>query len=90
MKNLGHLHYCLILDVWQYKDQLILTQAKYVVKILKKFKMEGWKPISTLMDPCVKLRVDDPSKDVDATLYHKLIGRLIYLCNTYPNLCAMK
>ena len=42
------------------------------------------------MDPCVKLRVDDPRKDVDATLYHKLIGRLIYLCNTYPNLCAMK
>lgn len=68
MKNLGPPHYCLGLGVWQYKHQLILTQAKYVVKILKKFKMKGCKPISTPMDPCVKMRVDDPSKDVDATL----------------------
>ena len=34
------------------------------------------------MDPCVILRFGDPSEQLDATLYHKFFGSLLYLCNT--------
>ena len=86
MKDLGLLHYFLGLEVWQDKDQLILIQAMYVEVILKMFRMECCKPTSTPMDPYVKLRIDDPSDEVDARLYHKLISILPYFCNTHPNL----
>ena len=48
--------------------------------------MEGFKPTSTTMDPYVKLRIDDPSEEVDATLYHKLFSILPYLCSTHLDL----
>jgi hypothetical protein len=86
MKDLGPLHYFLGLEVWQDKNQLVLTQAKYAMEVLKQFKMENCKPISTPMDPCTKLRVDDPSEEVDGTLYRQLVGSLLYLCNTHPDL----
>ena len=37
MKNLGMMHYFLSLEVWQKPGEIILSQGKYVVEILKRF-----------------------------------------------------
>jgi hypothetical protein len=47
--------------------------------MLKKFKMEDCKPMSTLMVIGCKLRKDDESKEVDKTLYISMIGILLYV-----------
>jgi hypothetical protein len=38
MKDLGMLHYFLGLEVWQRTDEIFLSQGKYIVEILKKFR----------------------------------------------------
>jgi hypothetical protein len=39
MKDPGMMHYFLGLEVWQRTDEILLSQGKYTVKILKKFGM---------------------------------------------------
>jgi hypothetical protein len=39
MKDLGLMHYCLGIEVWQSPKRIFLNQGKYTVKILKRFDM---------------------------------------------------
>ena len=50
MKDLGMMHYFLGMEVWQNADGISLGQGKYVVEILKRFRMMDCKYISTPMD----------------------------------------
>jgi hypothetical protein len=43
MKDLGELHYCLVLEVWRNLGQTIVCQSKYIREILKRFKMDQYK-----------------------------------------------
>ena len=45
------------------------------------------KAMTTPMTTNLKLLNDDTSKAVDATLYRQIIGSLMYLTNTRPNIC---
>lgn len=47
--------------------------------MLKKFKMEDCKPVSTPMITGCRLCADDGSADIDKKLYRSLIGSLLYL-----------
>jgi hypothetical protein len=49
MKDLGMMHYFLGLGVWQRSDGIFLNQGKYVMEILKRFKMLECKAMVTLM-----------------------------------------
>jgi hypothetical protein len=49
MKELGMMHYFLGLEVWQKLDEIFLNQGKYIVEILKRFRMMDCKSIPTLM-----------------------------------------
>jgi hypothetical protein len=64
----------------------VLGQGKYAVEILKKFRMEDCRSMSTPM--IINLRKLNVSEDelVDPTLYMQLIGSLMYLVNTRPNI----
>lgn len=79
MKDLEELHYCLGLEVWRDYGQTFRTQWKYVIRLLKKFRMEQCKAASVPLQQNLKLRIEDDSKEVDATLYRQLVGSLIYL-----------
>ena len=83
MKDLGMMHYFLELEVWQHSDEIFLNQGKYTVEILKRFGMLDCKDMTTSL----KLLNDDTSKAVDATLYRQIIGSLMYLTNTRPDIC---
>jgi hypothetical protein len=87
MKYLGLMHYFLGLEVWQSPERIFLNQGKYTVKILKRFDMLECKPMNTPMEAKLKLLVDTSSDLIDATLYREIIGSLMYLTNTKPDIC---
>ena len=87
MKDLDMMHYFLGLEVWQEPGEIVLSQGKYAVEILKRFGMMDCKSISMSMTTNLKLLGDTTSKTVDATLYKQMIGSLMYLTNTRPNIC---
>jgi hypothetical protein len=87
MKDLGLMHYYLGLEVWQKHGEIFLGQGKYVVKILQKFGMMDCKSMATPMVTDLRKLRDSDSDPVDSSLYRQLIGSLMYLVNTRPNIC---
>ena len=69
MKDLGMMHYFLGMEVWQNVDGISLGQGKYVVEILKRFKMMDCKAMTTPMASNLKLLSDASLEAVDATMY---------------------
>eukprot|EP00253_Pinus_taeda_P007893 PITA_07893 len=86
MKDLGSLHYCLGLEVFRDTGQTFLTQGKYAKNLLEKFGMDQCRTTATPLQQNLKLSSDDGTKEVDATMYRQLVGSLIYLTTTRPNL----
>jgi hypothetical protein len=87
MKDLGLMHYFLGLEVWQSPTRIFLNQGKYTVEILKRFDMLECKPMNTHMEAKLQLLVNTLSDLIDATLYRQIIGSLMYLMNTRPDIC---
>ena len=83
------MHYLLELQVWKRNDEIFLSQGKYTVEILKKFGMLNYKPMATPMVMNMKkLCVSSfDSDEIDLTPYKQLIGSLMYLINTRPDIC---
>eukprot|EP00253_Pinus_taeda_P014552 PITA_14552 len=87
MKDLGQMHYFLGLEVWQQKGEIFLGQGRYATEILKRFRMQDCRPMATPMITNWKKIDASKDKDVDPTLYRQLIGSLMYLVNTRPEIC---
>jgi hypothetical protein len=87
MKDLGQMHYFLGLEVWQRSDEIFLSQGKYTLEILKRFQMTDCKSMPTPMVMDLKKMNDTDSGDIDPHLYRQLIGSLMYLVNTRPDIC---
>ena len=86
MKDLGMMHYLLGMEVWQNVDGIFLGQGKYGVEILKRFEMINCNSMATPMASNLKLLSDASSESVDVTMYHHMIGSLMYLRNTRPDI----
>jgi hypothetical protein len=69
MKYLVMMHYFLVLEVWQRPSEIFLNQGKYVVEILKRFRMMDCKAMPTPMVTNLMLLTDTSSETVDATMY---------------------
>ena len=89
MKNLGLMHCFLGLEVWHSLGGIFLIQGKYAMEIMKMFDMLECKSMATTMDTHLKLLDDASSELVDVTLYRQIIGSLMYLTNTHPNICIV-
>ena len=81
------MHYFLGLKVWQIPEGIIMNQGKYAVEILKIFDMLDCKSMATPMDTNLKLLSNESLELVDMTQYRQIIGSLMYLTNTRPNIC---
>jgi hypothetical protein len=88
MRELGMMHYLLGLEVWQRTDDIFLSQGKYIDEILKKFGMLKCKRMATpMVTNLKKLSVSSfDSDEIDLTLYRQMIGSLMYLVNTKPDI----
>ena len=86
MTDLGHLYYFLGLQVLQSKEGIILSYSKYACDLLHHFHMEYYKPTLSPFQFGVKISFNCTTPEVDATLYHQLVGKLLYLTHTHPDL----
>ena len=86
MKDLRMMHYFLGMEVWQTTDGIFLGQGKYAIEILKIFGMMDCKAMTTPMASNLKLLGDASSEIVDVTMYHHMIGSLMYVTNTRPDI----
>ena len=86
MTDMGHLHYYLGIEVTQHPKYIFLSQKKYVGELLDKFCMTECNPISTPMEQKMKLTSSEGKEFEDATKYRQLVGRLIYLTTTRPDI----
>ncbi|GKC87463.1 putative ribonuclease H-like domain-containing protein [Tanacetum coccineum] len=74
------------LQVTQKDDGIFINQDKYVDEILKKFGFSTIKTASTPMETSKPLLKDAEAKDVDVHLYRSMIGSLMYLTSSRPDI----
>ena len=86
MSNLGMLHYFLGLEVVQSNEGIFLSQKKYAHEILHKFQMEDCNSVRTPADVGMKLDKDPQGRKVDSTLFKQIVGSLMYLTATRPDI----
>ena len=65
MADLGLMHFCLGIEVWQEEGRTFISQQKYALQILKAFGMADCKPISTPIQVNVKICAEDTSPLID-------------------------
>ncbi|GJX17009.1 putative ribonuclease H-like domain-containing protein, partial [Tanacetum coccineum] len=74
------------LQVQQKKDGIFISQDKYVGKILKKFRFTKVKTASTPMETQKPLLKDEDSEEMDVHMYRSMIGSLMYLTSSRPDI----
>jgi hypothetical protein len=72
-------------QIKQMREGIFISQEKYT-KDLKRFKMDEYKPIKTPMPSNGDLNLDEEGNPVDQTLYHSIIGSLLYLTTSRPDI----
>nr|GEV12199.1 uncharacterized mitochondrial protein AtMg00810-like [Tanacetum cinerariifolium] len=68
------------------KDEIFISHDKYVVEILRKFRLTDGKSASTPIDTEKPLLKDPDGKDVDVYTYRSMIGSLMYLTSSRPDI----
>ena len=86
MSMMGELTYFLGLQVSQRNDGIFICQSKYLRDLLKKYGLEDASTAKTPMATATKLDQDDPSKCGDITSYRGMIGSLLYLTASRPDI----
>ncbi|GJZ48337.1 putative ribonuclease H-like domain-containing protein [Tanacetum coccineum] len=86
MSSMRELTFFLGLQVQQKVDGIFISQDKYVAEILKKFNYTDVKSASTLVDLEKPLVKDGDADDVDVHLYRSMIGSLMYLTASRPDI----
>ncbi|GKA80701.1 uncharacterized mitochondrial protein-like protein, partial [Tanacetum coccineum] len=86
MSSMGELTFFLGLQVKQKKDGIFISQDKYVGEILKKFGFSSLRIASTPVETNKALTKDEDGEDVDVHLYRSMIGSLMYLTSSRPDI----
>ncbi|GJR01670.1 putative ribonuclease H-like domain-containing protein [Tanacetum coccineum] len=86
MSPMGELTFFLGLQVTQKDDGIFISQDKYVDEILKKFGFSTVKTANTLMETLKPLMKDENAEAVDVHLYRSMIGSLMYLTSSRPDI----
>jgi hypothetical protein len=86
MMDMGLLHFFLGLEISQDASGIKLSQAKYARDLLERFHMTDCKSAPTPFLSGVKLEDGGETPLVDSTLYRQLVGSLLYLTHSRPDL----
>ncbi|GJS40653.1 putative ribonuclease H-like domain-containing protein, partial [Tanacetum coccineum] len=86
MNSIGELPFFLGLQVKQKEYGIFISQDKYVAEILKKFDFVSVKTVSTPIETNKSLTKDEEAADVDVHLYRSIIGSLMYLTVSRPDI----
>lgn len=86
MTDLGRMKYFLGLEVIQDDKGIFVSQKKYACDLLRRFQMENCQAMSTPMNAKEKLVKEDGSASADGVRYRSMVGGLIYLTHTRPDI----
>ncbi|KAI3692974.1 hypothetical protein L6452_32800 [Arctium lappa] len=86
MSMMGELTFFLGLQVKQTTEGIFINQSKYVSDILEKYKLSDSSPMKTPMSTGSKLHADPEGKPVECKLYRGMIGSLLYLTASRPDI----
>ncbi|GJR55800.1 retrovirus-related pol polyprotein from transposon TNT 1-94 [Tanacetum coccineum] len=86
MSMMGELNFFLGLQIKQMEDGIVFNQSKYIKEMLKKLGLEDSKPMKTPMSSDTKLTKDEECELVDSTKYRGMIGSLLYLTASRPDI----
>lgn len=86
MSDLGKMRYFLGVEVLQNPDGIYICQKKYAREVLERFGMNRSNPVNNPIVPGSKLLKDEKGVRVDATLFKQVVGSLMYLTATRPDL----
>jgi hypothetical protein len=83
---MGELKFFLGFQIKQMKEGTFLCQIKYVKDMLKRFDMADCKPIKTPVALNGHLDLNEEGKSVDQKVFRSMIGSLLYLCASRPDI----
>ncbi|KAA0048527.1 transportin-3 isoform X1 [Cucumis melo var. makuwa] len=86
IKDLGNLKYFLGMEVARSKYGIFVSQRKYTLDLLTETGMLGCRPADTPIEFNCKLGNSDDQVPVDKEQYQRLVGKLIYLSHTRPDI----
>lgn len=86
MSDLGKMRFFLGIEVLQKSDGIYICQRKYASEVLKRFGMMESNSVSSPIVPGFKVSKDGDGKEVDETYYKQLVGSLMYLTATRPDM----
>jgi hypothetical protein len=86
MSMMGELTYFLGFQVKQLKDGTFISQTKYTQDLLKRFGMKDAKPAKTPMGTDGHVDLNKGGKSIDQKAYRSMIGSLLYLCASRPDI----
>ncbi|XP_062085813.1 uncharacterized mitochondrial protein AtMg00810-like [Humulus lupulus] len=86
MSMVGELTYFFDLQVKQSDDGTFVSQSKYVKNLVKKFGLKNAKHTNIPTNTTLKLSKDEQAMKVDPTLYRSMIGSLLYLTASHPDI----
>jgi len=86
MSMMGESKFFLGIQINQCKDGVYVHQSKYTKELLKKFKHEECKEMNTPMHPTCTSSKEDQGSKVDQKLYRGMIGSLLYLTTSRPDI----
>ena len=86
MSMMGEMKFFLGFEIKQLREGTFINQAKYIQDMLKRFKMKEVNGAKTPMPTNCHLEIDPNGKDVDQNVYRSMIGSLLYLCASRPDI----
>jgi hypothetical protein len=86
MSMIGELPFFLGLQITQRSKWMFISQEKYLREMLKRFQMEDSKHVGTPIVTGCKLSKDDDSPNVDQSSYRSMIGSLLYITTSHPDI----
>jgi hypothetical protein len=86
MYMMGEMNFFLGFEINQLKEGDFMNQAKYVQDMLKRLKMKELNGATTPMPTKCHLELEPNGEDMDQKVYHSMIGSLLYLCASRPDI----
>ena len=92
IKDLGELRYFLGIEFCRSEQGIVMNQRKYALELISETGLSGARPSLTPLETNMKLTSADYMQDVhdelftDINKYQKVIGKLLYLTNTRPDI----